>query len=176
MKISITGSGDISKIIRHTNLSKEEIGRIVIEVGEIIAKKGHEIVVIPSKGISAEIAKAYKEAGGKKVYGVIPINDKKFGIKHIEKYFSLVDERIEVNDWYEAASEIVPSGDVCVVIGMSSGVIRGVGVLGFYRKFFNNKTKVLWLRNTISQELPKEIGEEIPIEYLNSVKELKNKL
>ncbi len=172
MRISILGTGDLTKIPRFTSITKGELENLVSDIAKVIAKKGHEIVIIPDRGIPTEVAKIYKQNGGKKVYGVVPTKDKKYGIRHIQPYLPLIDEKIEVDSWYDADGEIASQGDVCVIVGMSPGIMREFTVLKYHKRYLNNKTKVIWFKNTLSSPIPKEIEEEIPITYVNSVKEL----
>ena len=141
-----------------------------------MAKKGHEIVIIPDKGIPAEVAKIYKENKGKKIYGVVPSKDKKFGTRHIEPYLYLLDEKIEVDSWYDADGEIAAQGDIDIIIGMSPGIMREFTVLKYHKKYLGNKTKVIWFKNTLNEPIQKEIEEEIPITYINSIEELEKLL
>lgn len=173
MKVTILGTGDLTKIPRFTKISKEELKDLITNLGKLIAEKGHELVIIPDRGIPIEVAKIYKKHGGKKVYGVIPTKDKQYGTKYIKPYLSLVDERIEVDSWYDADGEIAASGDICIVVGMSPGIMREVTVLKYHYRYLNSKTKVVWFKNTISSLIPKEIEEEIPIIYINSINDLK---
>ena len=138
MRISLLGPGDLTKILRFTKLSEQELKKLVEDIGKIIAEKGHEIVIIPNKGIPIEIAKAYKKNKGKKVYGIVPTKDKDFGIKHIEPYLQFIDEKIEVGTWYETASKIASSGEICLVVGLSPGVMRALAVLKFHKKYREN--------------------------------------
>lgn len=176
MKVVILGTGDMTKILRFTKVSESELKKLVDAVGKLIAEKGHELVIIPDRGIPTEVAKAYKRNKGRKVYGIIPVKDKKFGIKHLEPYLNLVDKKIEVEHWYDADGEIAASGEICIVIGLSPGIVREIAVLKYHYRYHNSKTKVFWFRNTISQEMPKEVEEEIPITYVNSVEELEKYL
>ncbi len=173
MKIVMLGTGDLTKIPRFTKISEEKLKKLIIDLGKLIAKKGHELVIIPDRGIPTEVAKVYKEKDGKKVYGLVPTKDQEYGVRHIEPYFHLLDEKIDVDSWYDADGKIASSGDVCIVVGMSPGIMREVTVLKYHYKYLESKTKVIWFKNTISSKIPKEIEEEIPITYIRSIRELK---
>lgn len=173
MKVVVLGTGDLTKIPRHTSVKEEELGRLIEGVSGLLVKEGCELVIIPDRGIAVEVAKIYRKMGGKKVWGLVPTKDKKFGGKHIPPFLNLVDERIELDHWYDVDGEIAAAGDLCVVMGLSPGIMREVSVLKYHYRYLNCKTKVVWFRNTISQPLQKEIVEEIPIVYINSVGELK---
>jgi hypothetical protein len=38
MRVSILGSGDISRICRHTNMKEEEVYNLLKDIGKILAK------------------------------------------------------------------------------------------------------------------------------------------
>ena len=172
MKVSVLGTGDITKIPRHTKITESELNKLIEGVAKLIARRGYELVIVPDRGVPTEVAKIYKQNGGKKVYGIVPTRDEKFGVNHIQPYLPLVDERIEVDHWYDADGEIAATGDVCIVIGMSPGIMREVSVLKYHYRYLKSKTKVVWFENTISQPLAKEIEEEIPVTYVSSVEDL----
>ncbi len=172
MKISILGTGDISKISRHTAMSKQELKVLIEEIGKLLAEKRCEAVIIPNKGIPLEISKIYKKNGGKKVLGVVPVKDKDYGLGHIKEFLSLIDEQLEVDSWYDADGKVAAFGDICIVIGMSPGVMRALTALKFHQKYRNNKTKLIVFKNTLSTKIQPEIQEEISITYINSIKEL----
>ncbi len=101
MRISILGAGDVSKISRCTSIKDNDLDELIEQIAQFLVDKGVEIVIIPNKGIPLEIAKKYKEKGGNKVLGVVPTKDKDYGLKHIEEFIPLVDERINVDSWYQ---------------------------------------------------------------------------
>lgn len=174
MRISILGTGDLTKIPRFTDISEQELQKLITDLAKLIAEKGHEIVIIPDRGVPLETAKIYKKNKGKKVYGIVPVKDRRYGIKHIEPNLGILDERIEVDSWYDADGEIAAAGDVCVVVGMSPGIMREITVLKYHYRYLKSRTKLVCFRNTISSPIPKEIEEEIPINYIESVKELED--
>jgi hypothetical protein len=173
MKISLLGTGDISKISRYASMSESEITNLIRQIAELLAKSKNELVIIPNKGIPLEIVKIYKQKGGKKVLGVVPIKDKDYGLGHIEEFLSLIDERLEVDSWYDADGKVAAFGEICIVIGLSPGVMRALTALKFHQKYRNNKTKLIAFKNTFSAPLQKEIEEEIPITYIKSAEELR---
>ncbi|MCL4380930.1 hypothetical protein M1141_01500 [Candidatus Marsarchaeota archaeon] len=172
MKISIISTGDPSKIVKYSRMNAEELSQLSNDIGKLLAKKGHELILVPDKGLHTEIAEAYKKNKGKKIYGMIPKNDTKFGIDNTKPYIRLVDEKIEYEHWFDVDGEIAASGDICLAVGLSPGIMRQICALKYHYKFFNSKTKLIWFENTISQPIQKEIQEEVPIIYVNSISDL----
>lgn len=175
MKISILGTGDLGKIPRFTRISEKEMMNLISETAKLIADAGHEIVIIPDRGIPVEFAKLYKRFGGKMIYGIIPTKDKRYGTRHIQENIKLIDSQIKVDSWYDADGEIAAAGELCIIFGMSPGIIREFSVLKYHYRYLNCKTKVLWFENTISRKLPDEVMEEFKgkVVYINSADEMK---
>lgn len=176
MKVVVLGTGDLTKIPRHTKLKAEELRKLIVDIGRYLAEKGHDLIIIPDRGVPLEVAKIYKENKGKRLFGIVPVNDKEFGIEYIGANLSLLDEKIPVDHWYDADGKIAASGAVTIIIGMSPGIVREITVMKYHYKYLHSKTKLIWFRNTIDQELPKSIMEEIPMTYVNSFEELRKLL
>ncbi len=172
MRVVVLGTGDLTKIPRFTKISEKQLRELVDEVARLLAEKGCELVIIPDRGIPSEVARVYKQNGGKRVWGVVPTKDKVYGVKHIQPYLHLLDKRIKVDSWYDADGTIAASGSVCVVFGMSPGIMREFAALKYHYRYLGNKTKVIWFKNTISAPIAREITEEIPVIYVDSIEEL----
>ena len=176
MKVSILGAGDISNVHRYSGTSKDELKKLVEDLGKFLARKNVEIVIVPAKGIPYEVAKIYKENKGKKVIGLFPKEDKRYGIMHIKDYLHIMDEGINIGNWYDLNGEIAGYGDVAICIGMSGGAMCDICMLKYHHKYLKNKTKLIIFKNTISDgKLPKEIEEDIKyLDYVKKVEELDN--
>lgn len=177
MKISILGAGDRDKILRHAGLSEPELDSIIREVGALLAKLGAEIVIVPARGIPYEVAKAYKEAGGKKVIGLVPRDDKRYGIKHIEEYLQIADEEVNIGSWYDLNGEIASYGDAAICIGLSPGAMLDICFMKYHQKYLGSKTRLIIFKNTVSEKLPPELEEDLKgMVYIASVQELEKAL
>lgn len=174
MRISILGAGDITKIHRFSGISEKELKKLIQELGELLAKRGDELIIVPARGIPYEVAKIYKENGGKQVIGVIPKDDKEYGIMHIKDYLHISDKDVNIGDWYDLNGRIASLGDYAICIGMSGGAMCDVCMLKYHYKYKNNKTKLIIFENTLSVKLPKEIEEDLKgnLIYIDSIDEL----
>jgi hypothetical protein len=74
MKVTIIGTGNLEIIHKNTNVSKEELQKLLEDAAKLLVEKGAEIIIMPVQGIPYEFAKIYKKLGGKKIWGVIPVN------------------------------------------------------------------------------------------------------
>ena len=178
MKVSLFGSGDISKIQRFSKLSEEEVKKLIEDVGKLLAEKKVELVIVPSRGISYDVAKVYKEHKGPKIIGAIPKDDKDYGIKHIEEYRHISDKEINIGDWYDLNGRLAAQGDLSICIGLSGGGICNIAMLKYHYKYLGSKTKLIIFENTISSKLHAELEEDLKgnLTYINSIKQLKKLL
>ncbi len=184
MKISILGPGDYSLISKYGKLNEEEVKELIEKTGELLAREGYEIMVAVDRGIAFEIAKKYKEKGGKKVYGVLPKSHEKYkeGKEDaIKPYMKIVDEKIVVDSWYHLNGEIGSLGDAAISFGLSCGTMADIVFLYFHYKYLGGKTKLLMYLPSMSQKLPREIEEKLSIkgkkyEYINSLEDMENEL
>lgn len=170
MKTSVLGPGDISKV----KLPKNKALKLIDDIGKVLAEKKSEVFALPSRGVPLEIAKAYKKHGGKKFIGVVPSKDRRYGIKHIKKYFGKEDKKLNIGSWYDLNGEIASLGDYCVVFGISPGVMAEICMMKYHYKFFNSKTKLIIFKNSISAPMQKEITADLKkIYYISTIQQLK---
>ena len=151
MRVVLIGAGDADFHYEFLlSLTKEKISQHCDEIALALAESGAEIVLLPDRGICFDIAKKFKEFGGKKVIGVVPKSDKKFGINHLKAYIDfelkgkkLFDEIIDSGDWYSANQTHCLFGENILVIGFSLG---SLGELSFgyymYKLFSGGKPEV----------------------------------
>jgi hypothetical protein len=173
MRISLLGPGDVGRIVECGKLTKHELDNLVKGVGALLASKGVEVVLVPAKGIGFLIAQEYKKNKGKKIIGAVPRDDKEYGIAHIEKYLSIMDEEINIGDWYDLNGRIASLSDIALCVGFGCGTMCDIAMLKYQYKYNNSKTKLVIFENTISRKLHKEIEADLKeIYYINSVEEL----
>src|SRR3989338_5074856 len=129
MRISLIGPGDIDYHFHQMlGISQNDLDESIKVIGKELAESGAEIVLLPDRGICFEIAKAYKEAGGEKVIGTIPLDDVDFGIKHLQKYSDtlvngkkLFDQFINTGTWYKQDLTCSLYGDKILFLGATLG-------------------------------------------------------
>ena len=185
MRVVLLGPGDISKIWRYTKATEEEVEEVIGDFGKFLAENDFEVLLVPSRGIHYEIAKTYKENGGKKVVGVVPRGDKRYGIDHIEKYLPVADEVVtriesvsgdEIN-WYELNGEIASMGDAAVCFGVSSGAMIDMAMLYYHYKYLGSKTPLLVYSRFVGENIPKVVEDDLEyLEYVDNLEDLKTQL
>lgn len=173
MRVSILGAGERSRVPRYASISEPELDSLIEGTGRLLARIGAEIVIVPARGIPYDVARAYRKAGGKKVIGLVPRDDKKYGIEHIKGYLHISDEEVNTGNWYTLNGEIASYGDAAVCIGLSPGAMLDICFMKYHRKYLGSKTVLIVFRNTVSQGLPLEVGEDLgKVVYVNSIEKL----
>lgn len=140
--------------------SGEKLINIIRELSKIVANSGNEIVVVPDKGSSSELfAKEYIKNGGKKVYSVIPLDDKEFGYSWINLDLG---EKINCGTWRNQPEKLNEETDCLLCLGYSEGVLAEIA----YSKWFKPKP-VKIIKELVSEKLPLESVKKINLEYIS---------
>ncbi|RME53686.1 hypothetical protein D6783_01060 [Candidatus Woesearchaeota archaeon] len=146
--------------------------RQIEEIAKALQQSNVEIVLLPDRGVSFEVAKKYKEFGGKHVYGTVPLSDTDFGIKHLQPYLDaqvngkhVFDKVIDTQNWYKQDLTHCIFGDVVLMLGNSLGAL-GELVYGFYlyKLFVGEKPEVQAKKNAIHPEV--RAGQAIPFSVI----------
>lgn len=176
MKVTIIGSGELKFIPEYSGIDRNKLDRLLEDSAKLLVELGAEIIVLPAGGIPYEFAKLYKKFGGKKVYGVIPVNCPFYGDatdKIIGDFRDVIDEEIHFNSWYDIDGNIATLGDFTLCFGFTAGVMAEIAEMKYNLVYKKRKTKLIIFENTFSRRLHEEIGKDIPQIYINSVEELK---
>lgn len=139
MRITLIGPGDFEyHFYELMGWTKEKLKAEINILVEALVKKDVEVALLPDRGISLEIAKLYKEKGGRKVVALVPQDDEDFGIKHLQPYLQLevdgkklFDEIINTGNWYKHDMTMTLFGDKLLMLGNSLGTM-GELTYGFY--------------------------------------------
>ncbi len=135
---------------------KEKIKR----VAELIARLGHEIIITPDKGSASEyFAQVYKANNGKKIYEVIPLDDKEFGYAFMN---TSLGEIINCKTWRNQPEKLNEECKALLCIGYAVGVLAEIA----YTKWFKPKP-VYIIKELISTKLPEEINKSLDIRYVS---------
>jgi len=163
MKIGIIGPN----VLKGDYKNKIDERKILLsELAKIISKFDEEIVLTPDFGSLLEFfGNKYEEFGGKKIWIVAPMKD------NAEKYLNLkLGKIIDCEMWYRQPSKFSEETDLFICVGYSAGVLSEIGA----SQYFNPK-KILIIREFVESELPREINENLSIEYI-SIEKLENYL
>ncbi len=156
MRIGIIGPSKL-EYVRKINENSEEI---IWEIVKIIAKSGNEVVLTPDKdSVSEFFAEKFIENKGKKVYVIVPLEDKEFGFTRLNLDLG---EQINCGTWRNQPEKLNEECDVLLCLGYSVGGLIEIA----YSKWFKPK-KVYIIKELISKELPEDGVRELDIKYIS---------
>jgi len=147
MRINLIGPGDMNfHYYELLKLSPEKVNKEIEKIAGTLYSSGVEICLLPDKGISLEIARAFKNRGGK-VIGIAPLSDKNPGVEHLKQYINekvngktLFDEIIDSGDWPRQNMNGCLFGDAVLYLGKSPGT-EGERNYGVYMYKIINRGK-----------------------------------
>ncbi len=156
MKIGIISPSKLSYIEEINKNYIADIKKIV----SIVVKKKFEIVITPDKGSVSELfAKEYLNMNGQKVYEVVPLDDKEFGLSWVNLELG---EHINCGTWRNQPEKLNEETDALLCIGYSVGGLAEIA----YTKWFKKKP-IYIIKEFISQELPLEINKSLDLRYVS---------
>ena len=157
MKIGIIGPSKLKDYFKISNVAK------------IIASTKNEIVLTPDKSSTSEyFAKEYLKEGGKKVFSIIPLDDKEFGYDWVNLELG---EKINCGTWRNQPEKLNEECDVIVCLGYSAG---GLAEIAYTKWFPKSKAKkpVYIIEELISGKLPSEIDLDLRYVSINELGEI----
>lgn len=162
VKLSLVGPGDVKYHYEELlGYPKEKLGSEIENISRVLKDSGSSLEFLPDKGISFEIAKKYKELGGKEVIGTIPKSDKTFGVNHLEEYINheidgspLIDKIIDSGDWFKHDLIKGLFGDAVLYLGSSLGTDTELNGSAYIYKLIQGLKKYV---NTPSDKIHSEI-------------------
>jgi hypothetical protein len=204
IRVSLIGPGNIKHHYRKLlKISGKKLNSEIKKISKALVDSKSELAIVPDRGICLEVAREFKKNNGKKIYGIVPKDDKKYGIKHLKKYLeekNLIDNEINSGTWQEQLFNLCLYGDICICLGLSVGSNAEL-LASFYRlnkltKFKKDPSKIdkeikanknikftylIYLPFLKSKKLPKEIESyfkesKINLIYIKNAKHLKKEL
>jgi len=164
MKIGIIGPSKLSYAEEVNSKARE----LINQIAKIIADSKNPIFLTPDKGSVSELfAEKYLEHKGEKVFEVVPLDDKEFGLDWVNKDLG---ENVNCGTWRNQPEKLNEETDILVCVGYSVGGLIEMA----YSKWFKPKT-VYIIKELISGELPKDSVRDLDLKYI-SIKELEGVL
>ena len=162
--------------------SKTREKELIEKVAKLVAKSGNEIVVTPDKGSASEFfAQEYLSQKGKKVYSVIPLDDKEFGYGWVNQE---IGEKVNCGTWRNQPEKLNELSDALICIGWADGVLAEIAYAKWFKPKGIDRKPVYIITELAPGKLPKDSCKSdiryIPISSLEkeikkSIKELVQK-
>ena len=156
MRIGILGPTKISEL---EEINKDAV-KIIKDISKVVAKSGNEIVITPDKGsVSEFFAQEYLKCGGKKVYSIIPLNDKEFGYSWINLNLG---QEINCGTWRNQPEKMNEETEALLCLGYAEGVMVEMA----YSKWFKPKPIDI-VKELIDGEFPKSAVKKLDLRYIS---------
>lgn len=166
-KIAVIGPSDIDRVASAAGIDPEKIHAAAAEAGRLLALAGHELVVCPDRGVAVIAARAYREAGGRGLHGLIPVSgdSAQSAGSRVEANSALCDSADRSLTWYEQHSRIVRATDAMICVGLSCGTVCEIAWTKWTKRI------PVYVLKGLCSAVPPEIEAETDIRYVDSVGE-----
>ena len=154
MRIGIISPSKL-EYLKDVNKNAEDI---LGKIAEMISDS--EIVLTSDKGsVSEFFAKEYLKRKGKKVYVIVPLDDKEFGFSWVNLDLG---EQINCGTWRNQPEKLNEECEVIICRGYSVGGLAEIA----YSKWFKPKP-VYIVKELVSRELPKDSVRDLDLRYVS---------
>ena len=125
MRVAIIGPTDVPKVASAAGLLAKAYQRCVAEAATELARRGHELLVVPDRGIGLWAAEVYRQAGGPKMIGLVPHGGTGMQGETSEgpKHRHLCDVVVDDLTWTEQFPRICQLAEIMLCIGLSCGTM-----------------------------------------------------
>jgi hypothetical protein len=167
MRIGVIGPTDIDTTSTAAGLDPAVCKRVARGAGESLARSGFEVVVVPDRGVGLLAAEAYRNAGGRRLVGIIPQGGT-FGQQATcccDQHRHLCHEIVDDLEWTAQHERICQLSDVLLCIGLSCGTISEIA----WTKWVGN-TPVVIIEPLVSG-IPPEMVSETDLHCVESLDE-----
>jgi len=168
MRVAIIGPSNIDRVSHAAGIAPDRIRDSAAEAGRMLAASGHELIVVPDQGVPVIAAAAYREAGGKKISGLIPTSghSAKGSTTRVQRNKILCDDSRDDLTWCEQHSRLVELTDAMVCVGLSCGTICEIAWTKWTKRI------PVFLLRSLSSRIPPEIEAETDLRYCDSIGEI----
>jgi len=165
MKIAVIGPSNIERVAEAAGLSAALIRDKAAEAGRLLAAAGLELVVVPDQGVPVIAAQAYRNAGGKKISGLIPSSgcSAPGATSRVQRNSRLCDETHSDLSWLEQHARIVELADAMICVGLSCGTICEIAWTKWMKRI------PVFVLKGLTSGIPPEIEAETDLRYVDSL-------
>jgi hypothetical protein len=168
----LAGPTDKTKIFRFTSISPQTYEEYLARLAVSLVKHIRVANVIPDKGVPLDLAKKFREAGGK-VCGYLLTE----GLEDFKENFQYCDKIIEFDGGWSALNTCLSlKGDIITVIGMSPGTSVEIAYTKYHKRYLGRNIPILIDVNLAPWTFPEAISEDIDLRYFNDLGQLEELL
>ncbi len=156
MRVGIIGPSKLESL----DVINKNAKKIISSISKLVADSGNEIVVVADKGGACEFfAQQYSKNKGRKIYEIVPLDDKEFGFSWLNLE---IGEHINCGTWRNQPERLNEECDAFLCIGYAVGVLAEIA----YSKWFRPKP-VYIVKKLVSKKLPLEVEKGLRLEYVS---------
>ena len=165
MRIGIIGPTNILLTATAAGLDPAACANAARAAGEGLARRGHELLVVPDRGVALLAAEAYRAAGGRRLIGIFPRGgtDIQDALTECDEHRSLCHETIEGLNWTEQHERICQLSEALLCIGLSCGTVAEIA----WTKWVGHRPVVV-IRPLVSG-MPPEIAAETELIWVEDL-------
>lgn len=163
----VIGPTDRTKLFRFGSIRQEDYDRYLTESATILVQHLQKVDIIPDMGVPLDMARRYKDLGGKEVVGYIP----RAGYESLKPNFKFCDkiEKIE-GGWTELNTHLSLKSGLAICFGISPGTLVEIAYSKYHLRYLGKKIRILADIRSMSSRLPAELEDELVIDYFDSAK------
>jgi len=177
LKVGLIGPTNIQKLSKLTKKPVSFYIKKTKEIGKLLAELNCEVWINSDKGMAINIAKYYKQNGGKKLVILFPNSSQPWPNKHAYPYKKYADVIRKEPNWFWTNYNVTAIPDLCVCVGLSAGIFSELAYIKWNYQLKRGKLKKLIAIRELLRErkLPSEIEFDIRriLIYINEVKDFK---
>lgn len=173
--LGVIGPSRIEKNAQILGQSAANYAKHIKEIARSAAELGiKKIAIVPNKGSSSEIfTNEFKHTDGK-IIGIVPLEDKEFGISHLNQ--KICNEIIDCSTWRNSPEKMNEICDVFLCMGFGCGVLNEIALSKWFNKNKAKKKRILICKWLVSGKLPKEIEKDVNLIYCSNIAQLRQRL
>ncbi|GAA2071153.1 hypothetical protein [Microbacterium hatanonis] len=161
--VAVLGPSNIARVAAAAGIAPARLIDAAEQVGDMIARRGWAMIVVPDRGVAVSAMDGYLAAGGTRLIGLTPAS----GISEPAAMPSIELQRVRCHElrdeltWYEQHHQIGEMSDAMVTIGLSCGTIAELA----WTKWNPSPPPVSFVEGTASG-LPPEIAAELRVDVV----------
>lgn len=161
--VAVLGPSNIARVAAAAGIAPARLIDAAEQVGDMIARRGWAMIVVPDRGVAVSAMDGYLAAGGTRLIGLTPVS----GISEPAAMPSIELQRVRCHElrdeltWYEQHHQIGEMSDAMVTIGLSCGTIAELA----WTKWNPSPPPVSYVEGTASG-LPPEIAAELQVDVV----------
>jgi len=167
MRVGIIGPTNIDGTARAAGVDPTAVEQAARAAGRDLAVRGHDVVVVPDRGVALLAAEEYRRAGGQHLIGVIPHGgtSAQAATSCCEAHRNLCHATVEDLTWAGQHERICQLSDVLLCIGLSCGTLSEIA----WTKWVGD-TPVIIVKYLVSG-IPPEMGAETDLRWVDSLED-----